>query len=223
MNGDARAVEHAALAVQRDMQEIAELWPELTARLSGGSGGDRSGVRRPPGSKPPIDVHIADVTSEIQAWVVFLAHVLLDETDWTCTDRDTAAILRSIATQRVGHFTAHQDTELAHAVTEDAARLAKLAHTTARPTGRRTINLDIPCLEHATTDMGERVICTGQYATSLVPGERIGDFVCTKDPQHRMTPLEWQRSQRHDPQRARDMDALIFGGQVRHISERAVA
>lgn len=217
------AVEHAALTVQRDMQEIADLWPELTARLTGGSGGDQSGVRRPPGSKPPIDVHIADVTSEIQAWAVFLARVLIDETDWEPGNHDTPAILRAIATQRVGHFTAHEDTELAHAVTEDAARLAKLARNTARPTGRRTIQLNIPCLEHDTTDLGERAICTGQYATTLTPGERIGDFVCTKDTSHRMTPLEWQRSQRHDPKQARDMDALVFGGQVRHVSERISA
>lgn len=217
------AVEHVALTVQRDMQEIADLWPELTARLTGGSGGDQSGVRRPPGSKPPIDVHIADVTSEIQAWAVFLARVLIDETDWAPGDHDTPAILHAIATQRVGHFTAHEDTELAHAVTEDAARLAKLARNTARPTGRRTIQLNIPCLEHDTTDLGERTICTGQYATTLTPGERIGDFVCTKDASHRMTPLEWQRSQRHDPKQARDMDALVFGGQVRHVSERMTA
>lgn len=218
------AVEHVALTVQRDIQEIADLWPELTARLTGGSGGDQSGVRRPPGSKPPIDVHIADVTSEIQAWAVFLARVLIDETDWAPGNHhDTPAILHAIATQRVGHFTSHQDTELAHAVTEDAARLAKLARNTARPTGRRTIQLNIPCLEHDTTDLGERTICTGQYATTLTPGERIGDFVCTKDPQHRMTPLEWQRSQRHDPKQARDMDALVFGGQVRHVSERMSA
>lgn len=217
------AVEHVALTVQRDMQEIANQWPALIARLAGGSGGDKSGVRRPPGSKPPIDVHIADVTAEIQAWATFLARVLIDETDWAPGSHDTPAILRAIATQRVGHFTTHPDEGLAQSVTDDAARLNKLAHNTLNPTGRRTIRLGIPCLEHTTTDHGERTPCTGQYATVLDPTDRISDLVCTLDDTHRITPLEWQRSQRHDPQRARDMDALIYGGQVRHISERISA
>ena len=213
--------EHTALAVQRDMREIADLWPELVQRLAGGGGGgDRSGVRLPPGSKPPIDMHAADVTSEIQAWVTFLARVLIDETDWTCPSNDTATILRDIADNRVGHFTESDDEGLREATTDDATRLAKLARNTARPANRRTIRLGIPCLEHDTSALGERIVCTGQYATVLNEDERVGDMVCTQDATHRMTPLEWQRSQRHDPARARDMDALVFGGRVRHVSER---
>jgi hypothetical protein len=214
---------HVALTVQRDMRQIADLWPDLEARLTGSGTSDRSGVRRPPGSKPPIDVHIADVTAEVSAWVVFLARVLIDETDWTPRSHDTAAILRDIADNRVGHFTEAEDQGLREAVTEDAARLARLVHNTARPSDRRTIPLGIPCMEHSTSELGERVICTGQYATTLTPGERIGDFVCSKDREHRITPLEWQRSQRHDPAKARDMDALVFGPRMAWQSDRDVA
>lgn len=220
------AAERAALTVQRDMREIADLWPELVQRVQrGGTPDGNSGGNRPKrtAAPTPINEGVVDVMTEISEWAVFLARVLIDETDWAPGNHDTPAILHAIATQRVGHFTSHEDTELARAVTEDAARLAKLARNTARPTGRRTIQLNIPCLEHDTTDLGERTICTGQYATTLTPGERIGDFVCTKDASHRMTPLEWQRSQRHDPKQARDMDALVFGGQVRHVSERMSA
>lgn len=217
------AAEHAALTVQRDMREIADHWPQLEARISGGGTSDQSGVRQPPGSKPPIDVHIADVTAEIGAWVVFLARVLLDETDWTSSTNDTGTMLRDIADNRVGHFTAHEDEGIREAVADDAARLAKLVTNTLNPSGRRTIRLGIPCLEHSTSDLGERIECTGQYATVLDPAERVSDLVCTKDDTHRITPLEWQRSQRHDPARARDMDALLYGGQVRHVSERSVA
>jgi hypothetical protein len=151
---------------------------------------------------------------------VFLARVLIDETDWTPGSYDTAAMLRDIADNRIGHFTAHEDDGIREAVTEDAARIARLVHKTARPSNTRTIRLGIPCLEHGTSDLGERVVCTGQYATQLDAGERISDLVCTQDPMHRMTPLEWQRSQRHDPARERDMDALLFGGRMVHISER---
>lgn len=217
------AIEHAALTVQRDMREIANLWPRLNALITSGGTGDKSGVRRPPGSKPPIDVHIADVQIEVAEWVVFLARALMDETDWTPADTRTGPMLREIADMRVGHFTSHPDEALSIAVADDAGRLAKLITNTVNPSGRRTIRLGIPCLEHGTSDLGERVVCTGQYATTLDPGERIGDLVCTQDSMHRMTPLEWQRSQRHDPARDRDMDALLFGGRMVHVSERISA
>ncbi len=212
--------EHASLTVQRDMREIAGLLPELDAALAGGGGTDASGVRRPPGSKPPISLHVADVTVEIQAWVTFLARVLIDETDWLPASDDTRDILDDIATNRIGHFTAHADEMLALSVTEDAARLARLARNTARPSGRRRIPLHIPCAEHTTSDLGERVPCPGHLVTTLAPGERLGDFVCDRVPGHRMAPLEWQRGQRRDVARDRDMDALVFGGRVRYTSER---
>ena len=212
--------EHDSLTVQRHMREITDLWPELHAALAGRSSGDNAGVHTVPGSRMPINAHVSDVIAEIDAWVTFLARVLIDETNWLPASDRTRDILDDIATNRVGHFTEAEDEGLRECVADDAARLAKLARNTARPTGRRKIRLGTPCLEHATTDLGERVPCTGEYTTILDPSETISDLVCSKDASHRMTPLEWQRAQRHDPARDRDMDALLYGGRITHRSQR---
>lgn len=222
MTADQRE-QHTALTVQQHMREIVSMIPELHAALAGGSTGDNAGVHTVPGSRMPINAHVSDVIAEIDGWVTFLARVLLDETDWLPASDRPIDILADIATNRVGHFTEAQDEGLREAVTEDATRLAKLARNTARPSGRRKIRLGTPCLEHGTSDLGERIPCPGEYATVLDPSETIGDLVCTQDPTHRMTPLEWQRAQRHDPARDRDMDALLYGGRVRHRSEKVGA
>lgn len=222
MTADQRE-QHGALTVQRHMRDITDLWPELHAALAGGGSPDSAGVHTVPSSRMPINAHVSDVIAEIDAWVHFLARVLLDETDWLPASDRTADILDDIATNRVGHFTEHTDEGIREATADDAKRLAKLALNTARPSGRRKIRLGTPCLEHGTTDLGERIVCTGEYTTVLDPSETIGDLVCSKDPAHRMTPLEWQRAQRHDPARDRDMDALLYGGQITHRSEKVGA
>lgn len=130
----------------------------------------------------------------------------------------TPDLLRSIADERTGHFTEHPDEALSQAVIDDAARLAKLVRHTANPTGRRTIRLGVQCDHHDTSDLGERIRCAGQYATDLDPSETIGDLVCTLDPAHRMTPLEWQRSQRRDVGRERDLDTLLHTARLRHTA-----
>ncbi len=222
MTGD-QGEQHSALTTQQHMRDIASMWPELVARLGGSSGGDNAGVHTVPGSKMPIDAHMSDVMAEVSEWAAFLAHVLIDETDWTPRSTDTAVLLYDISEWRIGHFTEHPDEHLRIAIEDDAKRLAKLVRNTVRPSGRRKIRLGTRCLDYGTSDLGERIVCTGEYETILDPAETIGDLVCSKDPQHRMTPLEWQRAQRHDPARDRDMDALLYGGRLRHRSERMSA
>lgn len=218
------AEEHQALTVQRHLRAIAETWPALLQQLPSSSAPDQArGKRTKRAASPiPINAHVSDVIAEITEWTVFLARVLMDETDWTPASTDTPDLLRQIADERVGHFTAHPDEALALGVADDAERLAKLARTTAYPSGRRKIPLNIACIEHGTSDLGERIPCTGSLYTVLVPDESIGDFICDQDPAHRMTPLQWQRSQKRDPIRDRDLDALLHHGRVRYTSDGSV-
>lgn len=201
--------EHESLLMRRDLTAIIGAWPALLARLAAGGSSDRSGVRRPPGSRTPIDAHVSDVIAEVTEWVVFLAHVLVDEADWTPpADTSTPALLGAIR-ERVGHFTEHPDQMLAVGIIEDADRLARLTLRTATPARRRTVRLGIPCGEHTTSDTGGRVPCGGQYAMDLRDDERLSDLVCTHDPTHRMTPDAWFRGQRHGAYDARAVDELV--------------
>ena len=94
--------------------------------------------------------------------------------------------------------------------------MRSLAERAAYPSGRRWIPLHIACLEHGTSDKGERVVCPGQYRALLDPEKPglIPDMVCEADPTHRISPLDWQRAARKsgfDPERMRERLAVARG------------
>jgi hypothetical protein len=206
----------SALNARDDLLAIADAWPALRVRLGQAGQGDRSGVRTKPASRPPIDVHVSDVIGELTAWVMFLAHVLVDETDWTPRDVDTPLVLRQIARERVGHFTAHEDEMLAMTFVDDARENRRKAETTAYPSGRRRIKLGIPCADAGTGEDGSRIPCGGEYAVTLVEDNPLfPDMVCTSDATHRITPAEWQQASRKtgtmDPEAMAALAARIKG------------
>lgn len=189
--------QHISDRLRKHLRTIVDWWDDLHDDLARGGGIDRTGVRTIPASRVLIDTTVSDLIAEIDSWARFLARILVDEIDWTPpTPTTTKRILDDIALARVGHFSSHPDEHLAAAVMDDAARLARTVMRTLDPNRRRRIRLGVPCLEHTTTDLGQRVPCDGEYETWLYPDELLRDMVCSRDPAHRMTPLEWQRSQR---------------------------
>lgn len=192
---DART-EHPSITTARHLTATADLWPELEDRLGGSGTGDDVKISAKPGSKLPIDTHVADVMHEIQAWVTYLCRVLLDETTWKPpAELDTPGLLRDIAKWKVGHFTSDDYDEMAKiAFIDDAEEMHALALKTARPSGARRIPLHVACTEHGATDLGERVPCEGEYYALLIPDQPMRDMVCSEDQTHRMSPLEWTRA-----------------------------
>ena len=210
--------QHSALDTRDNMLAIADTWPDLLDRL-GNEG--RAGGEKVRGTKTPglaINEAVSDVLAELTRWVGFLVHVLIDETDTWNPPRgaDAPALLTHIARERLGHFTAHEDEGLRHAIADDAHRLRRLAEHTAYPTGRRWVPVHVACLEYATTDLGERTPCTGEYRVMLDPEAHgmVPDMVCELDPTHRISPLDWQRAARksgHDPAQIRERLAAVRG------------
>lgn len=198
---------------------IAETWPWLDDLVAAGSS-PGSGASQP-GSRAPIDAHVADVRTELTLWVRFLARVLMEEVvierhvptpwadagvhadPWAPPTIDTGELARHIALERIGHFLHHADEQLRVEFLDDAERMASLARNTAWPSGARWLRTGIECTEHGTSDMGARVVCEGEYRVLMLPGQAaIPDMVCDVDPGHRITPLEWQRAQRRRPMNA---------------------
>jgi hypothetical protein len=207
--------QHSALDARDDLLAIADAWPALLVRLAQTGQGDRSGVRTAPGSRPPLSTDISDVKGELEAWVVFLAHVLMDETDWTPRSVETIALLREIARERIGHFTHHEDDLFALTFVDDARDNRRKIETAAFPHGRRKIPLHVMCEMHDTDPDGGRVDCLGWYYATIDPEVTTGipDMVCDKDGTHRITPAEWQRASRRtmDPAAAAALAARIKG------------
>jgi len=223
--------QHSALNARDDMLAIADAWPALLVRLSQTGQGDRSGVRTAPGSKPPLSTDISDVKGELEAWVVFLAHVLMDEVmvetpipgpvkgtwsdPWRPRSTITVDLLRQIARERIGHFTHHEDELLALSFVDDAKENRRKVESAAYPHGRRKIPLHVKCEMHDTDPDGGRVDCLGWYFATIDPEATIGlpDMVCNKDGTHRITPAEWQQASRRtmDPSAAAAFAARLRG------------
>lgn len=121
-----------------------------------------------------------------------------------CPDRVDPITSSNVVTQmrqiveHIGHFTEHEDPMLSVAFCDDAERLRKLVEMTARPAGRRRLRIGARCFEKATTDMGARVPCPGQYTVLADPDQpyTIPDIVCDANRAHRIEPVEWQRAYR---------------------------
>jgi len=198
---------------------IADAWLWLddlvAASSSPGSGAGQ------PASRVPIDAHVADVRTELAVWVRSLAWLLVREVTverwpgipwaaghrvaepWVPPTINTGELARHIALERLGHFLHHSDEQLRVKFLADAKRMAALASSTAWPSGARWLRTGIECTEHGTSDLGERVVCEGEYRVLMLPGQDvIPDMVCDVDPGHRITPLQWQRAQRRRPMNA---------------------
>lgn len=201
---------------RRHLITIANAWTMLEKLVAAGST-PGSGAGKP-ASRAPIDAHVADVRTEIALWVRFLARVLMEEVTvervvptpwvdagtyaepWAPPTLDTGRLARHIAEERIGHFLAHEDEHLRIEFLDDAERLAGLARRTALPSGARWLRTGVLCTEHGTSEMGERVVCEGEYRVLMLPDQdAVTDMVCTEDQDHRITPLEWQRAQRRRP------------------------
>ena len=101
--------QHSALDARDDMLAIADAWPDLLDRLgredSSAPDGMPKQVNRTPGLV--INEAVSDAMRQIAAWAMYLARVLLDETDWTPPPgAGTPRMLAVIARERIGHFTA---------------------------------------------------------------------------------------------------------------------
>lgn len=99
---------HLALIVRNDILDVAAMLPALRARLRP-SGGQASGVRTAPASKPPIVVEVSDLLAEVHWQAEFNARELLEAGDYSPSGLTTEAYLLDVAA-RVGHWTADEDT-----------------------------------------------------------------------------------------------------------------
>jgi hypothetical protein len=230
----AGTAQHSALDARDDMLAIADAWPDLEVRLGRE---ERAGGEKVSGSKSVglvINETVSQAMAEVRSWVHFLARVLMDEVTitrtveypagsvltytepWRPGAMDVPGILREIARERVGHFTAHPDEGMRVAFHDDVRAMRALAEQHAYPSGRHWVPVHVACLDHTTTDAGRRTPCPGEYRVLLDPEKPglIPDMVCEKDPGHRISPLDWQRAARksgYDPARIRERLAMARG------------
>ena len=195
---------HSALNARDDLLAIADAWPDMLERLAreGTRGGERVSGTSNPGLV--LNEAVSEAMRELTSWAHYLTRVLMDEVldaagrPWRPHSTAPADLYAEIARERVGHFTEHPDEMVRLMFGDDCRDMRDLATRTAYPSGRRWVPLPIPCAEHSTSDLGERVPCPGAYRVLLDPDRPglVPDMVCSEDDQHRVTPVEWQRVSR---------------------------
>jgi hypothetical protein len=188
---------HAVLVARGHVLDVAEAYEAIGEQLT--AAGRRGSARTQPTSRPPADLQLLAVRQEIDAWATWCGRAILDAHDAAGQAVElaawTPALLRDIAEVYLGVFFADplQAAEFMEAAEEHAHR----ARATAWPSGARWIRLHVSCPESGTDDVGRRVPCGGEYRMWMRPDQDVlGDMVCDRDREHRITPAEWQRAMR---------------------------
>ena len=185
------------------LREMAAMWPDLEVALtrpepSALAKDEQGRQKRGLGSTGlALNDRASDAMRDVGQYAIFLARVLLDERDVRPPARtDPPSLLRWVADWHLDFFAAHDDEALAQGVLDDAHEYARAGRKVAYPTGARRIDTGIACVAHTTSDLGERIPCTGTLYGVAVPGTTtyatLPDLVCTDDYTHRVEPATWR-------------------------------
>ena len=94
------------LRAKANLLYIADRWADLHNALMPGRTGSQ--VRTKPTSRPPLNVAVADIISEVTQHAEIYAHMLMDETGWVPTTSAMPGLLREVA-ERYGHWMGGDD------------------------------------------------------------------------------------------------------------------
>lgn len=183
--------------LRADLRAIADAWPDLQDAILGGAGASVGPITGTPETALPGNWAAIQTERDVVAAAWFLARVIADETSSAPPSPldDLPACLRWIATWRADWLARHPD--LGGDVVDEWRGHARLVHRRAYPDRpARTIHVGVPCAEHGTDELGQRIPCPGVMTVRLTDSDLVPDMVCTLDPTHRISPVEWQRAAR---------------------------
>lgn len=191
-------------AMRRDLRALADRWEDLEAALT--SPGATPIHLTPPetpigdnrGNIVGININDAvskarSLTSEL-AW--FMVQVLRDDYDdlnrpfTPPVDQSVPNLLGWVERWHLTHLVMHGAEETANQLADEIHKAEQATFNALNPT--RTVHVGIPCTDHGTTDLGERVPCAGHMTARSLPGV-MPDLVCSEDGSHRIGADRWQR------------------------------
>lgn len=112
-------------------------------------------------------------------------------TSATRSQDDTPALARWLAVWQVAHITHRTARETAEEIARDLAAAEAATHKVVDVGPVKRVKVGLPCDQHGTSDMGERVPCTGEMEAKL--SQQMPDLVCNVDSSHRIPPDVWSR------------------------------
>lgn len=179
--------------------EVANTWPMLVDALAHPDGArDESGKQKHGMVSVGLVLNerVSDVMRGVGNGITFYTRVVMFERDATPPeDQSTPNLARWLATWHVDYFLTHEDEGIAAALVDDAHGYARMVRTTAFPSGAKRLETGVLCVEHATSEAGERTPCSGMLYVVTRPGVGVlPDLVCSDDDTHRVDPATWCRS-----------------------------
>lgn len=190
----------------RQLADIADTWGDLEEALTRSeTGRDSEQGKTKNGGKGATGIEINEravhARTRATTLVWFLIRDILDRYDehgralTLPGDQTTPSLARWLARWHVAGFATHPGDEFAIEVFADIRGARKDVRAAAYPTGARKLETGLPCIEHATTDAGERVPCAGTLHTWVGPHmEGLPDLVCSEDRSHKVDPTTWRRN-----------------------------
>jgi hypothetical protein len=189
-----------------NLHKIAARWPELEKALTTPNTGGEKGRTKHGMIAVGTNLNEAAVAARRACTdaVWFTLQVIRDDLDDmgkpfrpprlspNRSQDDTPTLAGWIATWHIGHITHKTARESAEEIARDVAAAERRTFALTEKDRDRKIPTGMPCENHGTSDMGERVPCTGSMVAEL--SEQMPDLVCDQDASHRIPPDVWSRS-----------------------------
>ena len=112
-------------------------------------------------------------------------------TSATRSQDDTPTIARWLAVWQVAHITHRTARDTAEEIARDVAAAEAATYRVVEIGPERKVKVGLPCEQHGTSDLGERVPCPGEMEAKL--SRQMPDLVCSVDASHRIPPDVWSR------------------------------
>lgn len=178
------------------LRTIRRSWPDMLPTGPSSGQGDRvSATKEPP---PPAPIAILSLRREVCEVLVSWVRLVVDDAvdvnggtmSVTLDGQDAPAMAGWLLTW--ADWLA--DHEAAHVALDELGSMARKCEDVV--TQRRVRRFRVgPCIDHGTTDMGERVPCTGTLEATLSTEDDLLPSVlrCDVDPTHAYSASEWRR------------------------------
>ncbi len=180
--------------IAKDLRQLRSAWDDMLPE-----GGSVSGSARVGGSKeppPPAPIAVLSLRREVCEVLASWCHVVIDDAVDIHGNSMVVDLDGTDAIGMAGWLMTWADFLGSHEAAADAAaEIGEAARACAVVvSGQRTRRFRVgPCIEHGTSDMGERVPCPGQLVAVLRSDEDLlpDALRCDADPAHAWGAFEW--------------------------------
>lgn len=201
-----------------DLHWIADHWDDLEVMLTSPTRGPDG---MPHAKSDATGIVINDAVAELRRRLAddlrYWCQVILDENPGFSGPKDDVVSFARYLARLHKRITRHHDAGLAAALPVDVHDLRREMYRRAFPSGARLYTPEpaIACVEHETSDEGERIQCEGIYRAWITDGtDGMPDLTCSVNEEHVLTPMGFKRAGRQTMKADAMMrlrDALLSG------------